>query len=109
VRGKNFKLFNFPIKTDGLSPQYATKRHRTPQTVIIEPFPSAGYGHRIAAGFPPNSPTAFRAVNDRVKEIVREQFDKMQKNRRKMTSLHTLILKVGKSFPKKFVHAYLAC
>jgi hypothetical protein len=26
-----------------------------------------------------------------------------------MASLHTLILKVGKSFPKKFIHDRIAC
>jgi hypothetical protein len=48
-------------------------------------------------------------VNDRLQATVREQFDKMQKTRRNMASLHTLILKVGKSFPNKFIHDRIAC
>jgi hypothetical protein len=83
----------------------ATKRHNRAFSIVRIWSPN---WKRISSEFSQLNCVPCELVNDRLKEIVRGQFDKMQKNRRKMVSLHTLILKVGKSFPKKFIHDRVA-
>jgi hypothetical protein len=71
----------------------------------IEPFPSAGFTHRVKGGYVPNSHNCMpcELVNDRFKQMERKNFTRLQESRQKMVTLHLEILKVAETFPKEFI------
>jgi hypothetical protein len=68
----------------------------------IQPIRSSGNGHRVKGGYPPNSHDCMpcELVNDRLKENVQQQIAEKSK---RMSSLHNLIIKNVKNWPKDFV------
>jgi hypothetical protein len=71
----------------------------------LKVYPSAGCGHNVGDGYPPNSPetTPNEQMHNDLKEVVKKRMFEIKKSRRNMTSLHRIIKQSAAEFPKEKV------
>ncbi len=75
----------------------------------IEPYPSAGHTHRVKGGYPPNSHETMpnEGFNYDFKELVRKNFNALDKNRKNMNSFYNTIKKTAAKCPKSLAIAHI--
>ena len=73
----------------------------------IHVYPSAGRPFDVKGGYPPNSHDCMsnELINNRLKEVSRKEFDKVQKSRWNMKSLQTVVNKEAKKFSLEYNRA----
>jgi hypothetical protein len=69
----------------------------------LKDYPSAGYGHNVKDGYPPNSHETMpnEQMHNDLKEVVKKRMFEIRKSRRNMTSLPRIIKQSAAEFPKE--------
>ena len=73
----------------------------------IDVYSSAGFGHNVKGGYPPNSHETMpnEQMHNELKQTVYERFLKLPPKRRTMTALHRLVKQCAAEYPLEKVRA----